>query len=382
MQFLRTRLSKAASAAVRAGHPWVLREEPARAPAGTLVELLDGKGQRVGFGLTDDGPIAVRVLSRGERVPMERWIPEAVGRADRTRLRFLDGETDAYRVVSGAGDGLDGVIVDRYGDLAVVKLYSGAWQPHLDVIVRALAALPWCRTVFRRFGVERVDGRSGGETLHGPAAPESLVIVEHGMRLLVRPHRGQKTGLFLDQREHRRWVRGWARGLQVANLFAYNGGFSVAAALGGAQRVVTVDIAADAVEDARENFRLNGLDPARHGFDVADAFDWRSEGPLGLLIIDPPSLARDRSAKEAAVRAYTRLHREHGPQVAAEGLLATSSCTARVGLGEWRAAVAEGLSRVGDWSWHQHGAEPPDHPVALGHPEAAYLKFALLMRRR
>lgn len=381
MHYPKMRLSRAAASAIKNGHPWILREEPARVPAGTLVDLIDGQGLRVGTGLADDGPIAARVLSRGERVSVEAHLRGAIARASVLRQRLVPPDTDAWRLISGGGDGLDGIIVDRYADLAVLKLYSAAWEPHLPLIVGFLAELPWCRSVFRRFGVERVDGRSGGDTLHGPAAPEELVVSERGMRLVVRPYRGQKTGLFLDQREHRHLVRTWARDLEVANLFAYNGGFSVAAALGGARRVISVDIAPDAIADARENFRLNDLDPDRHGFEVADAFEWRSGRALGMLIVDPPSLARDRNATDAAERAYVKLHRHHGPQVARDGLLATSSCTARVPLARWRAAIVEGLARGGDWSWHHLSAEPADHPVALGHPEAAYLKFALLARR-
>lgn len=381
MSVPRFRLSHAATRSVQSGHPWVYREEPPRVPAGTVVDLLDGKGAKIGWGLADEGPIAVRVLGRGDRVPIERVIAERIARADTFRRGWIGADTDAFRVLSGAGDGLDGLVVDRYGDIAVLRVYAGAWQPHLDTVVRAVAALPWCTTVYRRLGVERVDGRTGGEVLSGPKLPETLVISENGMRMLVRPEVGQKTGLFLDQREHRALVRRCANGRTVVNLFAYTGGFSLAAALGGAARVMTVDIAEDAIADAKENFRLNDIDPDRHVFEAADAFAWRSPGPVSLLILDPPSLARDRAAQTAARHAYRKLHRHHAGNVARDGLLATSSCTARMSSADWRSAVEEGLVSTGDWSWHWSSAEPPDHPVALGHPEGAYLKFAFLARR-
>jgi 23S rRNA (cytosine1962-C5)-methyltransferase len=145
--------------------------------------------------------------------------------------------------------------------------------------------------------------------------------------------------------------------------------------------VVTVDLAPAAVEDARENFRLNGLDPDRHGFEVADAFTWRADQGTDLLILDPPSLARGRAAVDAARAAYRKLHRHHGETLAPGALLATSSCTSRLPEADWRAAVIEGLMPHGRWSWLHTSAAPPDHPVALGHPEGAYLKFALLARR-
>lgn len=376
----RARLGRAAASSVLAGHPWVYREEAARHAPGTVVELRDGRDRVLGYALADEGPVAFRVLSR-ERFDPGALAADRISRAAALRADLVDGDTDAYRVVSGAGDGLDGLVVDRYGSLAVLRVYARAWEPHLEAVVRAIRQLPWCATVFRRYGVERVDGREGGEALSGPEPPDSVVVREHGMRLLARPRVGQKTGLFLDQREHRALVRRWGRGRTVANLFAYNGAFGVAAALGGASRVTTVDLAPDAVDDARENFRLNGLDPDRHAFVVADAFAWRAERPLGLVVLDPPSLARDKRASDAARAAYRKLHRHHGAQVAVDGLLVTGSCTARLPLAEWRAVVEDGLRPLGAWSWHWTSAEPPDHPVALGHPEGAYLKLGMLRRR-
>lgn len=377
------RLSHAAARAVRGGHPWVLREERNVHPVGTVVRLVDGRSDEVvGIGLVDEGPIAVRVVSRGAGgEPLPELLRRRFAAADALR-RALAGEgTTAWRVVAGAGDGLDGLVVDRYAGLAVLKVYGGCWVPWLADVIAAIAALPWCTGVLRRYGVDRVDGRDGAELVHGEDPGDVVEIAERGMRLLVRPRVGQKTGLFLDQREHRALVRAWSAGREVANLFAYTGGFSVAAALGGARRVTTVDLAPEAVADARDNFRRNGLDPDRHAFEVADAFEWAAPAPLDLLILDPPSLARDRKALAAAQAAYARLHRHHGPRVAPEGLLATSSCTARMTADEWREVVAEGLRPSGPWSWHHFSTEPWDHPVAAGHPEGHYLKFGLLRRR-
>lgn len=351
-------------------------------PPGTWVRLVDGRDRVAGWGLADQGSIGVRVLGRG--APPSDPVAEVaarIGRADAFRWQIAPPETDCWRVVNGAGDGLPGLVVDRYAALAVLRVYAAAWEPHLEAVVRALAGLGWPATVFRRYGVRRVDGREGGAALHGPDPAEALVVREHGMRLLVRPRVGQKTGLFLDQREHRALVRRWAAGRRTANLFAYNGGFSVAAALGGASRVTTVDVAPDAVADAREIFRLNDLDPAAHVFEVADVFAWEPPGAFGLLIVDPPSLARGRSSERAALGAYRSLHERLGPHVSRQGLLATASCTARLSTGQWKEAVREGLAGHGAWSWHWASGEPADHPVSLAHDEAHYLKFALLRRR-
>ena len=375
------RLSRSAARAVASGHPWVFREGPERPEVGSVLALHDPTGKAVGWGLADEGPVAVRVLGRGPIEDLERLLTDRIHRADRARWALLPPATDAYRLVNGAGDGLPGLVVDRYDELAVLKVYSAAWIPHLQQVVDALARLPWLSQVYRRFGVHRVDGRDGGEALLGAPPAERMVVQEDGVQLLVRPLVGQKTGLFLDQREHRMLVRRWAAGREVANLFSYTGGFSVSAALGGAARVTTVDIAPDAIDDARETFRLNGLRVEDHAFEVADAFAWSPQRPLTFLVVDPPSLARGKEAEQAARHAYRKLHRRLGPHVARDGLLGSSSCTARLSLASWRDAIAEGLTASGDWSWHWLSAEPPDHPTALAHREARYLKFALLRRR-
>ncbi len=380
---IRLRISRSTVAPLRSGHPWVYRDGLVNAPVGRLVEMTDEDARVVAWGLADEGPIAVRVLGRGSAPnrPLPKVIGERIRAADSVRQRLVPPQTDCYRVVAAAGDGLPGLIVDRYGELAIVRIYSSAWLPWLDEVVRGIEALGWVGQIYRRFGVQRVDGREGGEALHGVEPADSLVVTEHGMKMLVRPKVGQKTGLFLDQREHRELVRRWAAGRTVANLFAYTGGFSVAAGLGGAARVTTVDIAPDAIEDARENFRLNGMDPEEHEFEVADAFAWKPTGHLDLLIVDPPALTRAKKSDGAARSAYRKLHRRLGTFVSRAGLMATSSCSARLSLDAWRQAIREGLSPTGDWSWHWCSGEPPDHPTSLDHREGHYLKFAVLRRR-
>lgn len=364
------------------GHPWVYQDGVlGRAQVGDLVELVDGQGRRVAYGLWDEGVIAVRVLGRDPH-PLQEVLRERIGRAGSWRARVLPPDTDAWRLVNGEGDGLPGLVVDRYGDLIVLRLYSASWERHLGLVVEALRELPWVARVARRLGVDRVDGRSGLERLWGPPIPESLVVREHGLRFLVRPGEGQKTGLFLDQRENRRWVGSVAAGARVVNLFGYNGGFSVYAAQGGARWTVTVDQSAPALEDARENFRLNGMNPDDHGFEVADVFRWKPDGPADIVICDPPSLARAEKAEEAARRAYRELNTLAGRMVSDGGLLVTASCTARFGEERWWDAVRRGLQEAsGAWTVVHRAWEPPDHPVASGHPEGRYLKMAALVRR-
>lgn len=370
-------------APLKRGHPWVytsgLRDEGQLPPPGTPVQLVDHKGKGVAFGLADDGPIAVRVLGRHpESVPA--LIRRRLSAAADARPNLIPADTDAYRVVNGEGDGLGGLIVDRYDDTMVLRLYSAAWVPHLDAIVSCLQDRPETVTVLRRYGVRRVDGRDGAETLHGPEAREPIVVREAGLQFIARPITGQKTGLFLDQREHRIRMASHCVGSTVVNLFAYNGGFSVHAAAAGAKHVTSVDIAQGALDDAQENFRLNGLDPTAHSFVAEDVFKWSPDVQADAVICDPPSLTHGKSADANARRVYRDLAQRSANMVRPGGLLASASCTARLSWERWEQAVREGVGKTGRWSWLWRAAEPPDHPVALGHPEGRYLKFALLRR--
>jgi 23S rRNA (cytosine1962-C5)-methyltransferase len=375
------------------GHPWVYRNGIAGGglpSPGEPVLLVDPRGRPLAFGLADDGEIAVRVLGR-EPCGVEALLARRIRAADAFRRRVLPSDTDAWRVVNGEGDRLPGLVLDRYGDLAVLRLYSAAWLPWMDVIVAEIAALPWARAGVRRHGVTRVDGAASGggsdtrlTTLFG-APPDVLVVTENGLRFLVRPALGQKTGLFLDQRENRRWLRDLARERVVVNLFGYNGAFSVYAAAGGATRTVTVDLAADALADARENFALNGLDPSAHAFEAADAFTWRpGRGErVGCVICDPPSLAREERSDQVARKAYRDLNAHAARMMDDEGVLLTCSCTARMSDARWMEAVQEGLRQAGGaWRLLRRAYEPLDHPVGLAHPEGRYLKAAGLQRDR
>lgn len=370
---------------LRRGHPWVytsgLADPEELPPPGVPVQLFDTKGKTAGFGLADDGPIAVRVLDRHPEA-IEVLIRRRIGAAAAMRVGLIPPDTNAYRLANGEGDGLPGLVIDRYDHTAVLRLYGSCWEPHLETIVNATRQIQGIQSVMRRFGVRRVDGREGAEVLFGPDPGEPIVVREAGLRFLARPVTGQKTGLFLDQREHRIRMGQHCADRTLVNLFAYNGGFSVHAAARGARRVISVDIAAAALEDAAENFRLNGLDPDAHEFIAADVFKWTPETTADVVICDPPSLTHGRDSDGAARKAYKDLAERSGAMVRPGGLLASSSCTARLNWDRWEQSVREGVAKTGRWSWLWRAAEPPDHPVALGHPEGKYLKFALLSRHK
>ncbi|HRI10510.1 MAG TPA: class I SAM-dependent rRNA methyltransferase, partial [Nannocystaceae bacterium] len=236
----------------------------------------------------------------------------------------------------------------------------------------------------RRAGAPELGDEAKARVLAGGAPPDPIVVREHGMRLSLSIVHGQKTGLFLDQRENRALVRGYAGGRDVLNLFSYNGGFSVAAALGGATRVTSVDLAAGAIASARDSFVASGLDPERHDFVVDDVFAYlgrcaEERRSFDLVVCDPPSFAPRRQALAKALRAYARLHRLALQRVAPGGLLAAASCSSHVKMEDFlqtlrEAAVAERRPlRI-----LEVRADAADHPSYLHFPEGRYLKFVLM----
>jgi len=381
---------------LRAGHPWVFRRAIEAAPrgleAGAVVDVVED-GRFVARGYFDPhSAISVRILTRdaAEVIDAGFW-RRRVRRAMALREALVRGTT-GLRLVHGESDGLPGVVADRYAGHVVLKLYSAGLTPHRGDVVEALRQeVPGLAGVYGRDEIPRDEeddeAQPRGRVLWGAEPPERIEIDEHGMRLLVDVRRGQKTGLFLDQRENRRLVRELATGrAEGLNLFGYTGGFSVAAALGGVGHVVTVDQDADAIRLARENFRANGLDAADHAFAVGDAFEWlrryRAEGRrFDLVVCDPPAFAKSQKAVEGAVAGYASLNRAALQVLSPGGLLVTASCSARVSSEQFQDAVKEAAfkARV-EILLVEERHQPPDHPVSPQFREGRYLK-CLVYRR-
>ncbi len=383
-----------------AGHPWVYRDH---VPAGT--NLPDGSWARVETGRTAalglwaaEGAIALRIVRHGTidavlGPPERTCVASTVARALALRAALEAAGSDAYRLLYGEGDGLPGLTVDRYGRYAVVQAYAAGYRlPGSDAgallreVVRALAmALPLKGVLAAPRAGEPLN------VLWGEAPPAELTVREQGLRFLANLFEGQKTGLFLDHREHRALVRAYAYGRRVANLFAYSGAFSVYALAGGALRAVDVDVGAAALRDAQRNVLANadliGADAAeRHATlrrdllsDPAAALADPLLAGSDLIVLDPPSLARRKGQRHAALRSYRRLNAAALAALPDGGLLATASCTAQVSPEAFRAALAQAAAEaaVEAQVLHESG-HAPDHPVPLAFPEGRYLKFVLL----
>jgi 23S rRNA (cytosine1962-C5)-methyltransferase len=361
----------------------VLSADPGVAD-GDVVRLFTREGRSCGFGFFHHRSlVAVRVLSLDpEEPPDDAWLSRRVAEAARVReevLRLPD-VTDAWRAVHGEADGLSGLVVDRYGPVAVASLFSLGWHRRFAEVEAVLR---------ERLGVERVVSRVDERTAvqegfrPPPARVPPLEVAERGVRYLVDPSGGHKTGFFLDQRDQRDLLARLCRGRRVFDATCYTGGFAVAcAARGGAAEVSGLDLDEEALAVARENAKRNGVEVAfRHG-DAFDALRALASGPPearpDVLIVDPPKWAKDRAGLGAAMRKYADLNRLAVASVREGGLLLTCSCSGLVSeedfLGMLRGVA---LDLRTDLRFLHVGGAAPDHPVSSSFPEGRYLKAVL-----
>lgn len=383
------RLGKPLERTVSGGHPWIYRDallgelpEP-----GAVVTVLDRKGRFLARGLAEAGSIGVRVFTTADR-PLDRaLLEERIDAALELRRRLAPPETDALRLVHGEGDSLPGVVVDRYADHAVVR-YDGQailqWRSMIEDVLRERCASVGVSTLLRRSG--RGEHKRV-EAIVGELAGDVVEIREHGMLLLADLVRGQKTGAFLDHRPNRLRVRELIAGLvaaggtpRVVNLFGYTGGFSIAAGLGGAALVVTVDVAAPALSLATRAWQQNGLSADLHVAAATEVERWLAEqrDDFDLVIADPPSFAPNKAARERGMSAYRALHGAALPRVVDGGYYFAASCSSQVDRTAFEDTLRAGAkaAKVSLTVLARSGAGF-DHPVPLGFAEGEYLVATL-----
>ena len=337
-------------------------------------------GSYSAFALWDDSSkIALRLFSESV-APDADWVQQRVANALELRRSLLDSQTSAYRLLYGEGDGIPGLTVDIYGAFAVIVTYADSLEVVVPWVVRALSELLKLHGVVRRARVR--DGEAPRlEVLHGRLPPRELIISEHGLRMQVDLFLGQKTGLFLDHRENRRFLGNLCANKRVLNLFSYTGAFSLYAARAGAKSVTSVDLSQPAARAARANFELNGIDADQHEFLAEDVFEFlertRQKGvKYDVVICDPPSFANSRDQQKNALRAYVSVNSSGLRVLEPLGFYAAASCTAQVSPDSFRGVLAEAAVNAKRRLQIVHDAgHAPDHPIFAGHPEGRYLKF-------
>lgn len=379
---------------MRLHHPWIFsgavdRVEGDPQSGATVAVLAEDGSLLARAAWSPVSQIRARVWSFADVAIDEAFIARAVARAASTRAALLDSDNTGARLIHAESDGLPGIIADRYGDVVVLQCLSAGAERWRTTLVDALAALPGVACVFERSDVEvrvleGLPSRSG--VLLGTLPPQ-VMLREHGLAYRVDVAAGQKTGLYLDQRDNRRLVRDLARGRRALNVFCYSGGFTLVALAGGAREVVSIDSSADALAQGRENVALNcALDASRNTWIEADAFaDLRRLRNIGatfdLIVLDPPKFAPTAAHAERAARAYKDVNLLALKLLAPGGLLATFSCSGGVSAELFQKIVAgAALDADADVQILQRLAASADHPVALNFPEGEYLKGLLLRK--
>ena len=379
--------------ALRNRHPWLLsRSGEVRgagdAAPGSSVRVVSSDGEVLGYGdLSPASSLRVRVHHFGKEEPAEDWFVRRIEAAIARRAGDPSlAATDAHRLVNAEGDGLPGLVIDRYKDVLVVKLQSAGMHRRRERLAAALPGLlppaevvcAWERAdaaACRREGVPVVEG-----PLFGDPPSAKVAIREGACHFEVDVIHGQKTGFYLDQRDARAWVAKYAPGRDVLDLFCYSGGFATAAAQAGAASVTLVDSSAPALETAEHHLQANAPDCPRTVV-KGDAFETlRGEGPdFDLLVVDPPPLARRRSQVAKASRAQKDLLLHALRRARPGALVFAFSCSHHLGPDLFR-KIAFGASRDAGRPVQVVGSlgAPSDHPVSLDHPEGAYLTGLVL----
>jgi 23S rRNA (cytosine1962-C5)-methyltransferase len=373
---------------LRRGHPWVFSGALAGVegnPApGDIVLATDSIGRPLGLGFFNTGDIALRLLTDdpAARIDADFW-RRRIERAVALRRKVVPPGTDAYRLVNAEGDGMPGLIVDRYGGCLVFSIQTAGIERWREILIGLLS-----ETVAPAGIYERSEGRTrrleGLSDRIGTAAgeiPAAVEITENGLRFEVDPITGQKTGFFLDQRRNREIVGALSRKAAVLNCFSYTGGFSIYAARGGARRVVSVEASAAANEIAGRNLVRNGYFPERHPVLTANVFEYlrETEEIFDLIILDPPAFAKSRKDVNRSAGGYKEINLQAAKRLGEGGLLATFSCSNPIGPELFEKIVQGAVRDAGKTAQllNPLGAGP-DHPMNLAHPEGRYLKGLLL----
>lgn len=379
---------KADARAIRHGHPWawaddlVLDRRARSLPAGALAVLEDAERQPLGLGVaTVEAKIGLRLLDRDPAAVIDgAWLGARIDAAVRLRARLY--AQPFYRLIHAEGDGLPGLIVDRFGDTLVMQPNAHWLEARQDALVAALVAATGCGTLIKNATsrARLAEGLPEEMAVLAGSAPDGPIPVPmNGAIYMADVMGGQKTGLFFDQRDNHAFAARLAQGARVLDVFSHVGGFALAALAAGAARALAVDASGPALSLARAGAQAAGL---------ADRFDTRQGDAFGtlealaadgarfdLVICDPPAFAPSKPALEAGLRAYERIARLAAPLVVPGGILMLCSCSHAADLGKFRAACLRGIGRAGrDPRLIHTGFAGPDHPQHPALSETGYLK--------
>ena len=372
-------------------HPWIfsgaIQRIEGKPEEGDVVTVYTNDHKFIARGHVQVGSIAVRVLTfNDEPVDQAFWnrrIATAHDLRERTGISSRD-DNNTYRLVHGEGDNLPGLIVDIYGDTAVMQAHSVGMHVCRMEIAKAMQEVlgDKLKNIYYKSDTTlpyKADiSKDNGYILGGNAGN---ISTEYGLKFHIDWLRGQKTGFFVDQRENRSLLEKYAKGRKLLNMFCYTGGFSIYALRGGAEIVHSVDSSSKAIDLTNANVEINFPGDTRHTAYAEDAFNFldRMGNNYNLIILDPPAFAKHRDSLRNALIGYRRLNAKAIEKIQPGGILFTFSCSQVVSKENFRTAVftAAAMAKRNVRILHQL-TQPADHPVSIYHPEGEYLKGLVL----
>ena len=389
---IKIQVSKTLQEKIRNGYPWIfhyqiknLSGEP-----GELGVIYDSRNRFLAIGLYDPfSDIRLRILQTSQSVEINAdFFKERLLKALKLRKPLLDSDITGYRVVHGENDGFPGLVLDRYEDTAVVKLYTVAWAPYLEILLSLMMELLSIRRCVLRLSrnIRKLAGEKfrieDGQILTGSEIEDPVRFRENGLVFEADITRGHKTGFFLDQRENREHIRTFSKDTSVLNVFSYNGAFSAYAFSGGARSVLEMDTNPFALKISGKILKLNfpgGHFGPPHLLQIqGDAFEElgkldQQNKTFSLVILDPPAFASRKKQKPKALETYRKLAAVGSRLTEPNGILFSASCSAHVGAEDFYAAVFSGIRSTGKTGQEiLRTGHALDHPV--GFKEGAYLK--------
>lgn len=394
------KLTKVAEKAVKQGHPWVfeksiLKGKESEHENGSLCVIFEDRTNKpFAFGLWDtDSMIRIKIIYLGTHFTLDKdFLKNRLEIALEKRARMLRRVT-GFRAVHGENDGFPGLILDVYANVGVLKLYSPIWYPYLKSFVEIATKVFKLGTVVLRTSRNLSKDKEGeyveGMIFGNKLTDERVKFEEYGVSFYAYPISGHKTGFFLDQRPNRYWVQQHAKGKRILDVFSYVGGFGIHGLKGGAKILTSLDISQQAMDVAKENLQLNGLDTKKWRPIVGDAFaemDLLIQGKkkFDLVIIDPPSFAKQKSEIVPALKQYERLASLGAKLTAEDGFLILGSCSSRITLDDFKHAHQKAFEKENErWKLEKVTLHDDDHPVS--YPESLYLKtivYKKLLTRR
>jgi len=370
-----------------------IENEPEGNP-GDLAVIYNSSNRFLAIGLYDPAsPVRLRVLQRGKpaEISVDFFI-NLLRLAEQKRRALRLSGTTGYRLINGEGDGFSGLVLDCYGESAVLKIYAECWLPHLKKLLLALHSVADFQRIVLRLSRElqsEISNRAtgvpyfDGQMLYGERPSEPVHFKENGLSFTADLIHGQKTGFFLDQRENRERVRELSKGKSVLNVFSYTGAFSVYAKAGGAESVFEIDANGKALEASRRHWKINFSQdggPGQNGLEQleGDAFFHleelrRKKKRWDIVILDPPAFARNKKQVETALKSYFRLAQSGARLLKKNGILISASCSKPVGKERFFNAIERALSKEGlNFKELWRNCHAMDHPAVCQDDE--YLK--------